>query len=537
MATVYLARSVGPGGIQRLVALKVMHPFLSNDREFVEMFLDEARVAARIRHPNVVSNVDLGTDHEHLFMVMDYVEGDTLAAVQSAAARLGRAIPLGVVLRIVLDALAGLEAAHTLTTADDVDLKVVHRDVSPQNIIVGVDGVSRLTDFGIARAEQRIATTRAGMLKGKVPFMAPEQLEGRPLDRRADVFAMGVTLWEAIALRKLFPSRDGVPIPMRKAPSPYRSLKDVLPSVPDGLDAIVSTAVAYNPADRYPTAAAFADALESAFRPLIASQRNVGAFMALVAAKKIQRERDAVRNAPRPVEEPPVSLPSPSPHEDFARHAPEGPISPAAARAFETRPPTARHSTPPGRDTCADSLTAPAPITVPYEVVEGRRSSAAVIANTMSPGAARLSRWPHTAPGVGAAEALCDTRVMLPSKRHLRSVPPPAPVLSIPPDSASHQRVSRTSARPRSSAPNPRYRALTFDEADVITTESRDHEACASTPERALDARRRADTVRLSTMKSFLRGRGGVLITLSVAIFVMLGMLLGVALIAGANAV
>jgi serine/threonine protein kinase len=404
MATVYLARSVGAGGIERLAALKVMHPFLGADREFVGMFLDEARVAARIRHPNVVANVDLGIDREQLFMVMDYVEGDTLAAVQTAASRLSRAIPLGVVLRIILDALAGLEAAHSLTTADDVDLKVVHRDVSPQNILVGVDGTTRLTDFGIARAEQRIATTRTGTLKGKAPFMAPEQLEGRPVDRRADVFAMGVTLWEAVALRRLYPGREGAP--SRNARPPYRPLKDVLPTVPDELDAIVARALAPDASQRYPTAAAFADALEQAFRPLIASHRQVGAFMALVAADKIQRERDAVRLAPKPVDDDfdRISGEQLARTSGFGRCASERPISATAAKMFETRPPPVLRSIPPANDTrLIDDARPPiaSPSTAPYLVGGSRRPSSAGIGSTTTEELSALPRPARTSPGLG----------------------------------------------------------------------------------------------------------------------------------------
>jgi serine/threonine-protein kinase len=357
MATVYLARSLGTGGFQRLVAIKLMHQFLGADDQFVEMFLDEARVAANIRHPNCVSIVDLGNEGDQLFMVMDYVEGDTLAAVEGTAARLGRAIPLGVVLRITLDALAGLDAAHELKTPDGVELKVVHRDVSPQNILVGVDGTSRLTDFGIARAEQRIATTRTGMLKGKAPFMAPEQFEGRPVDRRADVFAMGVTLWEAIALRRLFPGRETYEQALRNTRAPYRKLKEILPSVPASLDEIVRKALAHNPADRFPTAAAFADAFEHEFRSVLATPRQVGSFMAAVGADKIQRERDSVRNAPKPAEEPanPRTSGRTSTRNTYGSRRVEEPISPTALQAFESRPPVQGPIEPrPANDTGAD---------------------------------------------------------------------------------------------------------------------------------------------------------------------------------------
>ena len=443
MATVYLARSLGTGGFQRLVAIKLMHQFLSADGQFVEMFLDEARVAANIRHPNCVSIVDLGNEAEQLFMVMDYVEGDTLAAVEGTAARLGRAIPLGVVLRIVLDALAGLDAAHELKTPDGVDLKVVHRDVSPQNIIVGVDGTARLTDFGIARAEQRIATTRTGMLKGKAPFMAPEQFEGRPVDRRADVFAMGVTLWEAVALRRLFPGRETYEQALRNTRAPYRKLKEILPSVPASLDEIVRKSLAHNPVERFPTAAAFADALEHEFRSVLATPRQVGSFMAAVAADKIQRERDAVRNAPKPAEEPVAPRTSArATRNTYGARRAEEPIAATAVQAFESRPPAAGGAGPrPANDTGSD---------------DDPEVAAALLALTEIPAdRATVDLGPITPPAAAQAELpaplLREERTSGPPSRR------PRPVVEFGPPARAHhtptgERAGRLAAsqRPRS---------------------------------------------------------------------------------------
>ena len=297
MAYVYLARKMGSGGFERLVAVKVMHRNIAADEEFVQMFLDEARLAARIHHPNVVPILDLGNDDGQLYMVMDYIEGDTLAAIQRTAIGLARTIPLGISLRIVLDALIGLDAAHSLRGPDGESLQLIHRDVSPQNILVGSDGAARLVDFGIARAERRLSLTSVGMLKGKAPFMAPEQLEGMPVDRRADVFSMGVTLWETLALRRCFPARSRPDLLQESLKAPYRSLLMFTDQIPEVLDGLCEKALAYNPDDRYPTAAAFADAIEANFRADIATQRQVGQFMSTVVADKIGREREAVRKA------------------------------------------------------------------------------------------------------------------------------------------------------------------------------------------------------------------------------------------------
>lgn len=295
MAVVYLARNVGSAGFERLAAVKLMHRNLIADEDFVAMFLDEARVAARLHHPNVAAIIDLGNESGELYMVMDYVEGDTLAAVQRTAINVRRAIPLGIVLRITLDALAGLDAAHELKGPDGAPLHLIHRDATPQNILIGVDGAARLVDFGIARAERRLGLTSVGMLKGKAPFMAPEQLEGRAIDRRADIFSMGVTLWETLTLRRCFPQRAGAELLTRSTQTPYRSLREIAAHVPQALDTLCAKALAHHPQDRFSTAAAFADALETTFKSDIATQRETGHFMSAVAAQKVSREREAVR--------------------------------------------------------------------------------------------------------------------------------------------------------------------------------------------------------------------------------------------------
>jgi serine/threonine protein kinase len=228
MATVYLARAVAEGGFERLAALKVLHPHLLGEQEFLGMFLDEARVAARIHHPNVVAIQDLGVEENRMFTVMDYVLGDTLAAAQQAAIKLRRGLPLGIVLRVALDVLRGLDAAHELVDVNGRSLNVVHRDATPHNILLGVDGVSRVTDFGIAKAESRISFTGVGTLKGKAPYMAPEQFANRRVDRRVDVFSMAITIWEALALRRCLPPDLAQPT---RRPA-YRPLATILRDVP-----------------------------------------------------------------------------------------------------------------------------------------------------------------------------------------------------------------------------------------------------------------------------------------------------------------
>src|SRR4051794_37738388 len=178
MATVFLARLGGVGGFQRFVAIKRLHPHLAGEPEFVQMFLDEARLAALLHHPHVVPILEVGTSENGYYLVMEYVEGDTLARIMARALSGSAIVPRAIAVRIILDALAGLHAAHELSDAMGQPIGLVHRDVSPQNLLVGVDGSARLTDFGVARATSRLSSTRAGKLKGKLAYMSPEQTKG-----------------------------------------------------------------------------------------------------------------------------------------------------------------------------------------------------------------------------------------------------------------------------------------------------------------------------------------------------------------------
>jgi len=284
MATVHLGRAVGPAGFERLVAVKVCHPNLREDEELVRMFLDEARLAARIHHPNVVSTIDVG-DEESLYLVMEYIEGGSLAQLLAAVGPL----PVGVCLRIVGDVLSGLHAAHETAGSDGRPLGLVHRDVSPQNVLVGVDGVARLSDFGIARAEARLAVTRQGVFKGKLAYAAPELYPGHVVTRRSDVFAASVVLWEALTGRSLFgaPTQAEVlhALLFRVVPPP----SEVRPDLPAALDALVLRGLARDPAERWATAGELADALEAT--GLAAGRRDVEALVGRALAETLSERR------------------------------------------------------------------------------------------------------------------------------------------------------------------------------------------------------------------------------------------------------
>ncbi|MFZ5890349.1 MAG: serine/threonine-protein kinase [Myxococcota bacterium] len=298
MATVYLARLTGVGGFQRFVAMKRLHPHLANEKEFVEMFLDEARLAAGIHHPNVVPILEVGASPVGYYLVMEYVEGDTLARLLARAASRGKRIPPPIVIRIALDMLAGLHAAHELRDDRGQPINLVHRDVSPQNVLVGADGISRITDFGVARAASRLSATRVGQLKGKIAYMAPEQAQGdERLDRRADVFSAGIVLWEALTAKRLFKADNEAATLSRIMSEPVPNLARIAPHVGSEVSEVVMRALDRDRERRFTSCAQFADALEASAqaRVKVASPRELAAYVQEVMGEEVARQRDAVR--------------------------------------------------------------------------------------------------------------------------------------------------------------------------------------------------------------------------------------------------
>jgi serine/threonine-protein kinase len=299
MAVVYIGRAQGLAGFERLVALKVLHQNLAHEEEFVRMFLDEARLAARIRHPNVVPTIDISdTPHTGFFIVMDYVEGDHLGALLAGAHRAGGPLPLPVTLRIVSDALAGLGAAHDLRSERGELLRLVHRDVSPHNIMVGSDGVARLTDFGVAQAENRLAHTRDGQLKGKLAYMAPEQAMRGSCDARSDLFAMGVILWEAVTGRRLFRADNPGATLTKLLHDPIIAPSTIDPALAP-LDPVLARALDRNPDGRYQSADELIDALERVAPQVggLASLREVSAVVRGLTSEKLRKEHELLELA------------------------------------------------------------------------------------------------------------------------------------------------------------------------------------------------------------------------------------------------
>jgi eukaryotic-like serine/threonine-protein kinase len=262
MGAVYVGRQRGAAGFERLVAIKRMHPHLVQNQDLVLAFHEEARIASMIRHPNVVTVVDVYEDGGEHLLVMELIDGVAAASIVNEARKRNLRLPRPVVLRIVLDALAGLHAAHDLVGMDGRPLQVVHRDVSPQNILVGSDGTVHITDFGIARAIERAVHTATGELKGKLRYMAPEQALGGGIDRRTDVFAMGIVAWEMLSGERYHRGENDLDVLRAAADASYRPLSSVDPATPAPLENILARALAPHPDHRFPTAAAFAQALE-----------------------------------------------------------------------------------------------------------------------------------------------------------------------------------------------------------------------------------------------------------------------------------
>ncbi|MFW6087329.1 MAG: serine/threonine-protein kinase, partial [Myxococcota bacterium] len=299
MAAVYVARAQGVAGFERLVAVKVLHPHLAHEDEFISMFLDEARLAARIRHPNVVATLDISdTQGDGFFIVMDYIEGDHMGALLQRAARQGKRLPPGTVGRIIIDALAGLSAAHNLTDEHGEALNMVHRDVSPHNVMVGVDGISRLTDFGVAKAEVRLTSTREGQFKGKLAYMAPEQASTGNADQRSDLFSMGIILWESLTGRRLFRGENNAETLHKVLQSEIPPPSSLWPEL-EPFDAVVLKALERDPEKRFQTADDFAEALDEAARQAggLATGRAVGDVVRTYTGEKLQQERDRIKGA------------------------------------------------------------------------------------------------------------------------------------------------------------------------------------------------------------------------------------------------
>ena len=331
MATVYAARVLGEGAFQKPVALKLMLAHLARDEKFVAMFMDEASLAANIQSPHVVATYDLGREGEDtLYMALELVLGRTLRELGDAAEGHPERMPLDVALTILVQAARGLDDAHRAKNALGEPLDLVHRDVSPHNVLVGLDGRARISDFGIARAIARTSQTETGELKGKLAYFSPEQLRGQALDQRSDVFALGIVAWEALARARLFEADNPLALADRIANAPIKHLDTIRRDLPPGVAAAIAAALVRDPATRLASAGVLADRLVAAMAAAAmvqASPARVGEVVRALGGEKLlaleARIAAVIREVPLPANSgatgghsairPPVSAPPPGP--------------------------------------------------------------------------------------------------------------------------------------------------------------------------------------------------------------------------------
>ena len=292
MATIHLGKLCGPVGFAPIVAIKSLHAHYTKDPEFVRMFLDEARLAGRIRHPNVVSVLDVFAAEGQLFLVLEYIHGESLGRLLADCVKAGASVPPAVASAIMCDVLHGLHAAHEARGPRGEPLDIVHRDVSPQNIIVGIDGVARVLDFGVAKAAGRMQTTQDGQVKGKFAYMSPEHLRGEQVNRQADIYSAAIVLWETLAGRRLF-STDSEGSTVQQAlfaevPPPSSVRRDVSPA----LDAVVMRGLARERSQRFSTAKEMALALEAAMAS--APSPQVGEWVEVHAIDALEKRASLV---------------------------------------------------------------------------------------------------------------------------------------------------------------------------------------------------------------------------------------------------
>jgi formylglycine-generating enzyme required for sulfatase activity len=297
MATVYVGRQRGAGGFERLVAIKRMHKHLAESPEVVASFMDEARVASTIRHPNVVSVHDVYSHEGELFLVMDFVDGVSVAQLFKAALQNSVKIPRGAAIRILAQALHGLHAAHEQRDLSGNGLGIVHRDATPHNLLLGEDGSVRITDFGVAKAHERSVHTETGVAKGKIAYMSPEQARAQHVDRRTDVFAMGITAIEILSGRRMFEGHTNVQILVAVSTGNMPALSELNLVLPTELETIVVKAIAHDPDARWQTADDFATALEqfASSSGVAEGQRDLARTVKTLFSETLEKRRARLR--------------------------------------------------------------------------------------------------------------------------------------------------------------------------------------------------------------------------------------------------
>jgi hypothetical protein len=330
MATVYLGRATGSAGFERVVAVKVIHPHLAAEPEFVEMFLDEARIAAKIHSPHVAGILDLGEDAGFYYMVMEYIDGETLSALLRQLRPRDERLPLAVALQVLADACEGLVAVHNLRDPDGRPYGLVHRDMSPQNLIINFDGWTKIVDFGLVKATG-VRNSHTGHLRGKLAYMAPEQARGKAVSASTDLFALGVIFWEMLTGKRLFAGEGDAETLDNVIRCEVPPLREARPDVPPAIEAMLRRALAREPEDRYQSAEAMLTDIRALLRECgdtSEPRRALGAIMQHHFAEQAKYRMAAIRGASRGDNRPRMRLVAP----------PSGPLTAAPTAEDSTRP-------------------------------------------------------------------------------------------------------------------------------------------------------------------------------------------------------
>jgi serine/threonine protein kinase len=266
MAEIFLARTSGPSGFEKLVVLKKILSKYAGKQRYVQLFLEEAKLAASLDHPNIAQVYDIGMVDGSYFFAMEYLHGQDVRSILHRAWRIGARFPVEHAVQIARNVASALHFAHEKRRSDGTLLGLVHRDVSPSNVIVTYDGATKLLDFGVAKTAASTVKTRTGALKGKIAYMSPEQARGMPVDRRSDIFSLGIVLWEMVTTQRLYRADNDLATLQLIIHRPPRPPSDLVPDCPPELERIVLRALAQNPADRYPDAEQLVDDLDELAR-------------------------------------------------------------------------------------------------------------------------------------------------------------------------------------------------------------------------------------------------------------------------------
>ncbi len=500
MADVYLAIADGPEGFRKLCVLKMLKESMEADEDFRAMFLDEARLAARLNHPNVVQTFEVDDTQGRLMLAMEYVEGQPITRVRRRLAP--EKFPLTAYVRVLCDVLDGLDYAHNLTDYDGSTLGIVHRDVTPHNILVGYDGRVKLVDFGIAKSAAAIQMTQAGVLKGKVGYMSPEQASLADVDGRADVFSVGVILWEAIAGRRFAEGASARDVLTRRIDGTDPKIAQIVPEVDPELAAICDRAMSTKPANRFPGPAEFQSALEAwltkhgepprkewakALRDAFAPEREQ--LRALIEQRLSDNGMSGIRNAllatgPNSV----VSSSGPHSVPRLSSNPPETSVSSSSVSAGSSKTlaqspvVVSADATPPGMSPPSPSRSVPVILAVAAAVALGF-GTAAYVVRAQAPTAAGSQAAPSASAASAAptASAVVAVPAATPSTTPLASAPAapsavPAgpvgvrpfaqpPVLAIPTPRASAGGAHSAQA-PTTTAPATKPSSRPLDEKD-----------------------------------------------------------------------